>query len=518
MYAAIYGTLDSLNLLLAAGADPNLTNDAGATALMWALGDRQYEKAILLLKHGANPNITSADQNNPFKIAISGKPSLPLLQTFFDQGLKLDPAAASSRAFLRATLHNEPLKSLLIEHGVSSKVFVPPAVNPAAEATRVAGLRITALMSAAGPDFAPIERVQSLLDLGADPNIKTTLGMTALDFALRSGRTQIVDLLKQAGARPGDLPLQQAPAPQPANSPRAAILRAMPLLQRTDVDFFAKSGCISCHQNSLTAFVVSEARKKRITVDERIAQSQLNLTSRYLDSQHERALQGQPIPGAEDTVSYILFGLATEKLAPTLATDSMARYLKNSQQADGSWRNAGNRPPIESSDIQTTALSLRSVQAFAVPTQREDFNRALTLATAWLAQSQPKSTEDYAFKLLGLIWTKASPALIKSTAQALLAEQRPDGGWVQIPALPSDAYATGQALTALSLAGLKLPTQKQAIRFLLNTQLPDGSWYLRSRSIPFQPYFESKFPHGPDQFISAAATNWASLTLITSLP
>jgi hypothetical protein len=34
-----------------------------------------------------------------------------------------------------------------------------------------------------------------------------------------------------------------------------------------------------------------------------------------------------------------------------------------------------------------------------------------------------------------------------------------------------------------------------------------------SRSRPFQPYFESGFPYGKDQFISAAASNWATMAL-----
>ncbi|HEY2933306.1 MAG TPA: hypothetical protein VGK99_16315 [Acidobacteriota bacterium] len=54
---------------------------------------------------------------------------------------------------------------------------------------------------------------------------------------------------------------------------------------------------------------------------------------------------------------------------------------------------------------------------------------------------------------------------------------------------------------------------RRGIRFLLNTQLEDGSWYVRSRSMPFQPFFESGFPHGHDQWISAAASNWATMAL-----
>jgi hypothetical protein len=55
---------------------------------------------------------------------------------------------------------------------------------------------------------------------------------------------------------------------------------------------------------------------------------------------------------------------------------------------------------------------------------------------------------------------------------------------------------------------------RRGVAFLLSTQHEDGSWYVRSRSIPFQPYFESGFPHGHDQWISISATNWAAMALI----
>ena len=96
---------------------------------------------------------------------------------------------------------------------------------------------------------------------------------------------------------------------------------------------------------------------------------------------------------------------------------------------------------------------------------------------------------------------------------------RADGGWGQIPTIASDAYATGQALTAVAEAGslaVTDPVYRQGVQFLLNTQLEDGSWYVRTRAVPVQPYFESEFPHGSDQFISAAATNWATMALIAA--
>ena len=116
--------------------------------------------------------------------------------------------------------------------------------------------------------------------------------------------------------------------------------------------------------------------------------------------------------------------------------------------------------------------------------------------------------------------------MLQSTRQ-LLAEQRPDGGWSQLPSLTSDAYATGQTLVALKQARafLAIDTTAKSVlsaidsayergtQFLLNSQLADGSWYVKSRALPIQPFFESGFPHGRDQFVSAAATNWATMAL-----
>jgi hypothetical protein len=79
----------------------------------------------------------------------------------------------------------------------------------------------------------------------------------------------------------------------------------------------------------------------------------------------------------------------------------------------------------------------------------------------------------------------------------------------------ADAYATGQALYALHTAGISHSAKAftNGRDYLLRTQLADGTWYVRSRSFGFQPYLETGFPHGKDQFIAAAATAWAALSL-----
>jgi hypothetical protein len=41
---------------------------------------------------------------------------------------------------------------------------------------------------------------------------------------------------------------------------------------------------------------------------------------------------------------------------------------------------------------------------------------------------------------------------------------------------------------------------------------------VQSRSFPVIPFVEAKFPHGKNQFISAAGTNWATMALLLTKP
>src|SRR5262249_37491830 len=72
--------------------------------------------------------------------------------------------------------------------------------------------------------------------------------------------------------------------PTPATPPalRAAVERSLPLLQRIDVDFVRRTGCVSCHHNSLVAMAVSVARAHGFTVNETIVKQQLGVIGTYL--------------------------------------------------------------------------------------------------------------------------------------------------------------------------------------------------------------------------------------------
>jgi len=564
MFAVFYGDLDSVRLLLKKGADPNARNDVGATALMWAAGD--VDNTQLLLDHGADANILSDYSRTALMIAAGRIQSAAVVKLLLDRGA--DPNTRSPTLIAVTTALGEAAASggestlrLLIERGADVKgcgfmpllnsmyfqcakcadLFLPGAgpevLNPTMVllAPPLHNARLvrpllergadpnakdpggnTILMLAASSEAVPVETVKELLERGADVNAKNPHGETALELARRQGPTRVVDMLIAAGAKQSGGPSGPQAKPKPAESIRAAIERSVPLLQRTDESFLHKSGCVSCHNNSLTAMTVAAVRRKGLPVDAALASKQVKEVANYLEGWRERALQGIGIPGDWDTISYILLGLAAQNHPPDLATDAMADFLRSRQRPNGQWVIFAHRPPLESSDIQVTATCLRALQAYAPKVWRAEYEQAIQRAAAWLAAARPEKTEDRAFHLLGLRWAGAEQALIQKTARDLLAQQRPDGGWSQTPSLASDAYATGQSLVALKESGAleaRDPAYQRGVAFLLNSQYEDGSWYVGRRTMPIQPSFENGFPHGRDQWISATATNWATMAL-----
>ncbi|MDD5542598.1 MAG: ankyrin repeat domain-containing protein [Acidobacteriia bacterium] len=569
MYAVLYGQANDVRALLEAGANPNIPNDAGATALMWAVDN--INKTRLLLDHGADVNAKSDGNRTPLMIATSlfgsgpvvkllldhgANPSVKapglfgdetpisgaayagdagVLQMLIDKGADVKTAGPISLAFaIRANCTaciNLLLKSASPEVVTGAMFFSAPplgdarAVNVLLDHGANINARgpggLTLLMLAASSDALPVDIIKTLIARGADVNAKSAAGLTALDFAMQHGKTSVVEVLEKAGAQGSGARTASTAKATPAESIRVALQRSMPLLQRTDAAFIPKTGCVSCHNDTLTAMSVATARQGGFRVDDQIAHKQVATIAKYLDSWRERVLQGVGIPGDSDTVSYILIGMAAEHYPPDIATDAMAHYLKSRQLPNGEWMILAHRPPLESSNFEVTAASMHALQAYAPVANRTEYAKAVHKAADWLEKTQPQSIEDRSFQLLGMGWAGSDRAKIKDEGQKLLALQRSDGGWSQIPSLESDAYATGQALVALRESGAVAtndPAFQRGIRFLLRTQYQDGSWSVKSRAIPIQPYFESGFPNGRDQFISATGTNWASMALALAAP
>jgi hypothetical protein len=478
MYAALYGDAEALRLLIDRGADVNARNDAGATALTWAVDDALKTK--VLLEHGADPNARFLDGPTTLSLAAGRVGATDVVEALVDAGARTAGEPAFARA---AAAGDERTLRLLLARGGGTTA----AARDAAAAVR-SGCQpcVDLVLASATPDV----RESALAERAANED-----STPAADAAAP---------LKHAG-----------PASGPA--PRAALEKSLPLLQRANGAFLRTAGCVSCHNNSLFQMTAAAVGPLRAGIDASALTATTRSIGTYIESWRERVLQDIGIPGGVDTAAYTLSGLAAVNYAPDAATDALARFLWRRQTADGGWRVASRtRQPIESSDLTMTALSLRALQVYAPAPQKPQYAQAVRRGAAWLRQAQPRTTEDRAFQLLGLAWSHDDRVSIHDAAVRLIALQRADGGWSQLPTMPSDAYATGQVLTALvesRAVSVKDRVFQRGVAFLLQTQLDDGSWYVHSRAQPIQPYFDSQFPHERDQFISAAATNWAAMAL-----
>ena len=497
MYAALYGTVENIGLLLDRGAVVNSRNDAGGTALMYAVDD--VAKTKLLLERGADPNLLSGEGRTALLIAIVQSGSYPVVKLLLQKGADATVRLpdGSGALTLAITSADPRMLKLLLDQGITRPLPLSAAISVGclecfemmlryAEpsdlkaalhgATITGNLRVINMLlergaqapptilqvAALSPTTIPAATIRTFLSRGADPSRKTSFGLTTLEFAKRQGNDGLVKILMEAGIRE-ESPVPVIPQPKAAGSVRAAVEKAIPLLQRSDVAFLDRAGCVSCHNNSLTAMTVAEARFRGFRVDEEIASGQLKRIATFLQDNSERGLENEGIPGGIDTVSYVLLGMAAEKYPGDVITDVWARYAKNTQSGDGRFMCRTMRPPLEASDLQVTAATIRSLLAYAPKSHQTDYRRAVDRAIRWLEQAEPTSTEDHVFQILGLTWGGGSRETIQKAASRLLALQRSDDGWGQIPPLVSDAYATGQALVTLRESEITAPADQQSM-------------------------------------------------------
>ncbi len=298
---------------------------------------------------------------------------------------------------------------------------------------------------------------------------------------------------------------------------RVAIERAVPLIERSAKGHTDQRSCFSCHNQALPIMALTAARQAGIAETEAAVGQQVEFTYQVLARWAERTPNRDTFGGGQaDTAGYALFALRWGGKPADDVTSAVVEYLLQRDAELGHWRNVSQRPPSEASPFTTTALALAALAAYGTESQAERIAIRRQTAQRWLLDTDAKETEDRVFRLWGLHYSGAEPTAIEQAVAQLLELQRDSGGWGQTESMEADAYATGTALVALHLAGRFPTTGRQyvdGLRFLLRTQAPDGSWHVRSRSRPFQTYFETGFPYGPDQWISLSATCWAATAL-----
>jgi N-acyl-D-amino-acid deacylase len=264
------------------------------------------------------------------------------------------------------------------------------------------------------------------------------------------------------------------------------------------------------------------ARRKGIEIDEARARMNLDHIVNFFRGSLPRLMLGDPAVGGEAlTAGYVQMALAREKYPLDTMTAAVTHWLIARQLPDGRWLGNGvNRPPSEYSPISHTAIAAAGLTSYPVPALKAPIDQALRRAQQWLLAAEPKSAEERGMRLMGLVWTNAPRPRVEAAIRDVRGQQDAGGGWSQFGRTEPDAYATGQSLFALCVAGVP-PTDdayKKGVAFLLGTQYQDGTWLVRTHSFPIQRYFESGFPFGRNQWISTAGTSWAALAIAQTLP
>lgn len=579
MYAVLYEPVPVLEKMVALGANVNAANDNHGTALLWAA--HYLPKTKFLVEHSANVNARSDDFRTPLMVAARTPGAFAVVRYLVDHGANVNPnpraGGQSSPLMEAATAPDAASFSFLLEHGATIKNEAQSMLTTAMytgcvscvnvifervkdkdvytgslEDTALFGdvrviqmmldhganvkaydpLGRTALMYAAQSDTLPLDAVKLLVEHGADVNARSKHaksgddGQSVLDMALKHGRTPVSDYLVSVGAKTTVAGKPPALEPRYRGELKLAVAENLPMLQKADRDFAKLSGCISCHNNSLTAMTVSMARKRGFVVDEAIARETVHANVEALEVSRDIMHEGFLLPVgdnfSENVWAYALLGLGAEGYKADVNTDTAAMFILARQQPTGEWLqpHADTRQPICLDYVANTVLSMRALQLYAPKTDPATYNRSIAMAAKWLASAEAQHNEDRSWRLLGLAWAGTTGPALEKAKRELLTAQKVDGGWSDLPSMPSSAYSTGKSLVALRTAGVSTssPAYQRGLSWLRYHQDRDGSWLVETRAMGFQPAFDAGFSHGASQFMSAAGTGWADMAIMMAMP
>jgi squalene cyclase len=318
-----------------------------------------------------------------------------------------------------------------------------------------------------------------------------------------------------------------------ADALRRAAERGLNLLVKTSPTFIEKGGCNSCHNQMLPLAAQAFARTRGIVSEPTVALLPAEVSDATMERYAEYSIAGG---AGVNGLTFELFAADLTRTPIDARIRAQVRYIKAQQQPEGHWRGGGGtltnnaqqalsrpaaaRPPLNFDDFAPTAYMIRALRSYGRPADDPDTRVRIERAGKWLLHAKASRTQEHAFRVLGLAWASADRRSIDAAARALQSLQRADGGFSQLTTIASDAYATGLALFALHEAGMA-PAHRvyqAGLKFLLTTQAADGTWHVKSRSLEFQPYFESGYPYKHDQWISAAGAAYAVLAISAGVP
>jgi ankyrin repeat protein len=230
VYAARANDLDTVKVLLAAGADVNQTTNYGWSPLLVATQNRYYTLGAYLLENGADPNLANKGGWTPLYLATDNRniengdypvrrgdmDHLDFIKLLLDKGANVNARMKDSTetrtvftnqwldengatAFLRASQSGDvELMKLLLSRGADPKINTLLNVSPLHVA---AGIGWVEGITYEWSPKATFEAVKMLIDLGLDVNLQADTGRTAMHGAAHKGRPDVVQILFDHGAR-----------------------------------------------------------------------------------------------------------------------------------------------------------------------------------------------------------------------------------------------------------------------------------------------------------------------------
>jgi hypothetical protein len=310
---------------------------------------------------------------------------------------------------------------------------------------------------------------------------------------------------------------------------RQAVERCIPYLRAESDHWLKTRRCAACHHVAMPFWALGEADRQGYAIDQKFVAE----TTEAMLGSREKMIAAKLIPGPKDppdprplargvqtgTVFIAAIAPALPALQPgqKQSLKLIVDEIVKKQTKDGSWEFFLSRPPINETLLTDNVWIIMALQCDTGAPPSPAHRAALDKGLAWLAATkQPDTYQSKVLKLLLAVRAGKPRDQIRASCDELLSLQRADGGWRQIPEMTSDAFATGQTLYVLALAGYtaERPEIQRAINFLVATQKPDGSWPMTSRATPDGRPGHAKLLTP----ITCAASSWATLGLARLVP
>lgn len=297
------------------------------------------------------------------------------------------------------------------------------------------------------------------------------------------------------------------PEPVEADAVQSAIARSLPFLAKDGRDWMdgkveMQDGkkCVSCHYVAFGVWSHEAASLAGVAIDKaKVAK----LNADAIDFVND------PKVGRLVTYSHMILANHKPSAAAVKQLDDFALRIAKLQEPAGYWKARGQFPSQDRELMESNAVASMWALAATKPFEKDAaIAKARKKAMAWLSASDTGvSAEWHAWRLIVAHLEKEQDS--GGRREALLKLQKPDGGWSWLKGKPSDAYTTGQALYALLTTGTRTDddSANRAVRFLLSSQLEDGTWKVPSELVSAGP------DENKDRIYSYWGTAWAVIAL-----